>query len=143
MLRDTIRYDLGLLKLKPLAGQEAGERNHYISMRHEEQDVFGAHIYGYPHRAQRRDQRHNLWGSNGQIVRSMDRVRRRKELMYTWIDATAGQSGSPALRLSSVGISTAGVFVASCCPGERTRFNVVASLGPIELALIENVTKQC
>ena len=49
--------------------------------------------------------------------------------MRDWPDAHASRWGGEGSR---------------CCDdGERTRFNVVASLGPIELALIENVTKRC
>ena len=138
MLRDTIRYDLGLLKLKPLAGQEAGERNHYISMRHEERDESCAQIYGYPGNAQSRAQTFNLWGTNGPIARSQ----RHPNTMCGWIDATPGQSGAPVLRIVGDEISTVGVY--SGAPnGIPTPHNFMARLGPVEIALIENVTQLC
>ena len=108
----------------------------------QESSNFNGHIYGYPAQAQQASQRFNLWGSSGQVAHNIRGVRPRDELMYTRIDATGGQSGSPVLQLVGDTISTAGVFVASCC-GETTRYNVITRLGPLELALIENVTKQC
>ena len=133
--------DIGLLELEPNRREEAGTRYGTISMLTTPKQSFNGHVIGYPREARGQIQRHNLWQGEGVVVQSTDVYHQgtRKEKMFTWIDASGGQSGSPVLKFDSQGnIFTTGVYVATNHRNGETIVNLIMKLLPDKIAWVES-----
>lgn len=145
--------DIGLLELEPNRGARAGDRRDSIhdsagtrygtiSMLTTPKQSFNAFVIGYPREARGQIQRHNLWSGEGVVVQSTDVYHQgnRKEKMFTWIDASGGQSGSPVLKYDRQGnIFTTGIYVATNSRNGETIVNLITKLLPDKIAWVENI----